>query len=81
MSAMVVLTALGSVKAAEKLAVKAVRDKKAACVTVVPGAVSHYRWKGKFHRTSEALLFIKTTRSGWPKLLMPALTMACQSPE
>ena len=32
----------------------------AACVNVVPGVVSVYRWKGEVQRDAEALLVIKT---------------------
>ena len=46
-----------------------VRGRLAACVTVVPGAASHYRWKKKFERTRETLMLIKTSRRCWPKLL------------
>ena len=32
-----------------------------ACGTVIPGAVSVYRWNGAIEETSEALLLLKTT--------------------
>lgn len=40
----------------------------AACVNVVPGVVSHYRWKGRVHRDKEALLVAKTTAAKLPAL-------------
>ncbi len=46
-----------------------VSAKLAACGTAVPGAVSYYRWKSKVRRSREVLLFVKTSRSVWPRLL------------
>ena len=69
MGALVVLTTLANANAADRLARRTVREKKAACVSVMPAVTSHYRWKGKIRKTREALLFIKTTSGSWPKLL------------
>jgi periplasmic divalent cation tolerance protein len=69
MGALVVLTTVSGAKAADRLARRTVQEKKAACVSVLPSVVSHYRWKGKIRRTRESLLFIKTTRAAWPDLL------------
>lgn len=46
---------------AESLAEGAVEARLAACVNIVPGVVSVYRWKGRVHRDAESLLVIKTT--------------------
>ena len=46
---------------AESLAEGAVEAGLAACVNIVPGVVSIYRWKGRIHRDGESLLVIKTT--------------------
>ncbi len=46
---------------AESLAEGIVESRLAACVNVIPGAVSIYRWKGRVHRDAESLLVIKTT--------------------
>lgn len=46
---------------AEALAKGLVAARLAACVNVVPGVVSHYRWKGRLHRDAESLLVAKTT--------------------
>lgn len=45
---------------AEALAGRIVEERLAACVTIVPGARSVYRWEGKIRREEESLLVIKT---------------------
>jgi len=48
-------------RTARKLAGAAVRARAAACVNLVPGLESHYRWRGKLERSAEVLLLLKTT--------------------
>src|ERR1700723_2676085 len=48
---------------AESLAEGIVEARLAACVNILPGAVSIYRWKGRVHRDAESLLIVKTTVS------------------
>lgn len=45
---------------AEALAKGLVEARLAACVNIVPGVVSHYRWEGRLHRDVEVMLLIKT---------------------
>jgi periplasmic divalent cation tolerance protein len=40
----------------------------AACVNVIPGVQSMYKWKGKIVREKEAMLVMKTTRLRYRKL-------------
>lgn len=47
---------------AETLAHALVEARLAACVSLMPGAVSVYRWQGVVERAEETLLLIKTTR-------------------
>ena len=54
---------------APRLARRLVDARVAACVTVVPGVRSTYRWKGKVERAAESLLVIKTTRAALPACL------------
>lgn len=49
---------------AARIAEALVERSLAACVNVVPGVRSVYRWKGEVQRDDEALLLIKTTRAG-----------------
>lgn len=48
---------------AESLAQALVDARLAACVNLLPGAVSIYRWEGAVERAEETLLLIKTTRA------------------
>ena len=56
----VALSSVGSAEDAERLARALVERRLAACVNVVPGVVSHYRFKGEICRDEERLLVIKT---------------------
>lgn len=52
----------------ERIASALVEDRLAACVNLIPGLVSTYRWKGKLHRDAEHLLIIKTAASRFDAL-------------
>jgi len=58
----VVLTACDSEAAASGLARKLVEQKVAACVNIVPGVRSVYRWKEKVEDAREWVLVIKSRR-------------------
>lgn len=48
---------------ANRIARALVREKLAACVNVVPGIASIYRWEGKVEEGREVLLLIKSRSS------------------
>lgn len=58
-----ILTTAGSDAQAAELARRIVDARAAACVNVVRGVCSFYRWKGEVQEESETLLVIKTTSS------------------
>jgi periplasmic divalent cation tolerance protein len=53
---------------AERIAMRLVEIRLAACVNILPGARSIYQWQGKVEAASELLLIIKTNRALFPKL-------------
>lgn len=59
---------------AEGLAESLVEARVAACVNVVPGLRSIYRWKGAVQKDDEALLVIKTTRERFDELKQTVLS-------
>ena len=40
-----------------------VERRLAACVNILPGMISHYRWEGKVERAEETVMFVKTRAS------------------
>ena len=61
MDPIVVLTTVGTEEEANRVAEELVERRHAACVNIVPGVRSVYRWKGTVCRDSEFLLVVKTT--------------------
>ncbi len=58
----VILSTVGSEEEASRIAGALVERRLAACVNVVPGVKSTYRWKGSVETAGEWLLVIKTAR-------------------
>ena len=59
----IVLTTAGSQQEAQKIAEALVEHRLAACVNIISGIHSVYRWQGKVEQADEWLLLIKTTES------------------
>lgn len=64
----VVLCACGSAEEAGRIAGAVVESRAAACVSIVPGVTSVYRWKGALERSGEWLLLIKSRRELFARL-------------
>mgnify|MGYP000372965476 CR=1 FL=1 len=54
---------------AERIAEALVRQRLAACVTLIPEVESIYWWEGRVVRDREVVLFVKTSRAQWPALM------------
>ncbi len=59
--AFVVLSTAANQTQAEELGQALVEKRLAACVSLLPGIQSVYRWQGKIERSSEVLMIAKTT--------------------
>jgi periplasmic divalent cation tolerance protein len=58
----VVLCTCGSAEEAERLGRALVESRLAACVNILPGVRSLYRWQGALESSDEFLLIIKSSR-------------------
>jgi len=64
----VVLSTCSSREEAERIARQLVDRRLAACVNIVEGARSIYRWQGAVEEATESLLIIKSRRSLFRRL-------------
>ena len=64
----VVLVSCPSRAIARRLASRLVEGRLAACVNILSGVDSTFRWQGKTERCREVLLLIKTTRRRFERL-------------
>jgi periplasmic divalent cation tolerance protein len=65
----VILTTLPSREAAETIARTLVDERLAACVQLVDGVRSIYRWEGRIDESAEVQLIAKTTPAAAPALI------------
>jgi periplasmic divalent cation tolerance protein len=68
MSAQIVFCTVPNRKEADRLARTLVQEKLAACVNIIPGISSIYRWQGKIEKSAELLLVLKTSAKRYPRL-------------
>jgi periplasmic divalent cation tolerance protein len=55
-----VYTTFPTLVEAEQVGRSIVEEGLAACVNIVPGMISHYRWRGTVERAEEVVMFVKT---------------------
>lgn len=58
---LLILTTCPNLTTAKQIAQVLVIDNMAACVNIVPGLTSYFKWDGKIESDDELLLLIKTT--------------------
>jgi periplasmic divalent cation tolerance protein len=61
--AVFVYTTYPSIVEAEQAGRAIVERRIAACVNILPGMISHYRWQGAIERAEEVVMIIKTRAS------------------
>jgi periplasmic divalent cation tolerance protein len=71
----VVLSTCSSQAEAEKIASALVEKRLAACVNLIPGVQSIYRWRGGVERSEEVVLVIKSSRELFDRLRGELLKM------
>lgn len=65
---LIVLTVCPSSEVAETIANQLVAKRLAACVNIIPGVMSVYRWKNQIEQDNEVLLLIKSTANQYSAL-------------
>jgi periplasmic divalent cation tolerance protein len=64
----VVLTTCNSQEQGAQLARHLIEHRLAACVSIVTGARSFYRWRGEIEQAAEVVLIVKSRRDVFEKL-------------
>ena len=64
-SVLVVLCTFPDVEKAREVGTALVETRLAACVNLLPGIESIYRWQGSVERAGEVLAVFKTTAEAW----------------
>ena len=64
----IVLSTCADREQAERIAYRLVEQQLAACVNILPGVQSIYRWQGNVESAAEVLMVIKTSASLTPEV-------------
>lgn len=65
---MIGFTTFPNLEVARQIGTELVTRQCAACVNLLPGVESIYRWEGKVHQDGEVLAMLKTSRRALPDL-------------
>jgi periplasmic divalent cation tolerance protein len=65
---MLVVTTFGSAETASEVANVLVGEELAACVNILPGVNSIYRWEGEVQESAEVVCLIKTVEANFERL-------------
>jgi periplasmic divalent cation tolerance protein len=65
---LMVMTNTPDIDVARKIAAELLEKSLAACVNIVRGCESHYRWRGKLETSSEVQVLVKTTLSRYTEI-------------
>lgn len=68
MPVLLALSTVPDMATGERIARCLVEEQLAACVNLVPGLTSIYRWNGRVENATEVLLLIKSTTEAWKEL-------------
>jgi periplasmic divalent cation tolerance protein len=68
MSVLIVHCSCAADGSATAIARTLVEERLAACVSVLPGMRSTFRWRGETHTDEEVLMLIKTTSEAYPAM-------------
>lgn len=68
MSVLIVFSTFPDAASANRAATSLVEARLAACINMLPGMTSIYRWQGKTEQANEVLLIVKTTQAAYPQL-------------
>ncbi|HOW42229.1 MAG TPA: divalent-cation tolerance protein CutA [Candidatus Omnitrophota bacterium] len=71
----IIFITVAGVKQANGIAEALVRQRLAACVNIVKGVTSVFRWQGKIDRAQEVLLIVKTTAARMEPLMRCVRTL------
>jgi len=78
----IVLITAGNEEEAHKIAKLLVKEKRAACVNIVPRVDSLFRWEGKIDSARESLLLVKTRASLLSEIIsLVKQVHSCEVPE
>ncbi|MFX0017447.1 MAG: divalent-cation tolerance protein CutA [Promethearchaeota archaeon] len=69
MSYYIFLVTVPNLEESKKIAKTLVENKIAACVNIIQGIISIYRWKGRIEEDGEQLLVIKTNERNSDQLI------------